>query len=130
MDESGVAEWQETWHRIHETVSGKWALHILRLLAEDSYGFNEMQRALDGITAKTLSERLSQLRCSGFVERTVEPTSPPSSTYRLSSSGREFVALLKQLEAKVSVVDCPTCEDCSILAVGDGDSRSVCSTDC
>ncbi|SFL08511.1 transcriptional regulator, HxlR family [Halogranum rubrum] len=109
-DESAESEavdtdWQQLWHRLHESLGRKWTFHVLRLLSERDVGFNEMKRELDGITAKTLSRRLRELRCRGFVERHVEAT-PPSTRYSLTEQGHTFVGALRELESLVTVVGC------------------------
>lgn len=115
---AGDDEWQRTWHRLGETLGRKWSVHVLRLLAEGDAGFNEARRALDGITAKTLSARLTELRRRGFVERRVLPTSPPSTAYSLTPAGERFVALLRSMEEAVDVVPCEGCaEDCEVATV-------------
>ena len=112
-----MPEWQAVWHGLHRTLSGKWAVHVLRLLFEEPRGFNEMRRALDGPTAKTLSKRLTELRCHGLVERHVEATSPPSTRYELTPAGRRFVAVLRELENEVDLVECECEEPCEIVTV-------------
>lgn len=114
-------DWQRVWHTLHGTLGNKWAFHVLRLLSEHDAGFNEMKRELDGVTAKTLSQRLRELRCGGFVERHVEATTPPSTRYTLTDAGREFVATLRELESLVGVVDCDACEEdeCAVVTTGE-----------
>lgn len=80
-------------------------------------GFNALRRALDGPTAKTLSERLTELRCVGLVDRHVEATSPPSTRYALTPAGERFVGVLAELEREVEVVDCACAEDCEMISV-------------
>lgn len=111
--------WQRTWHHLRDALGGKWAFHVLRALWERDHGFNELKRRLRGVTAKTLSRRLSELECAGLVDRRVEATSPPASRYSLTDDGREFVALLRRMEELVDVVDCACRDDCSTLVVGE-----------
>jgi DNA-binding HxlR family transcriptional regulator len=116
---------------VRGALGGKWAFHVLRLLSEGDRGFNEMKRELDGITAKTLSRRLAELRCHGFVDRAVRPTSPPSTRYSLTSDGRHFVSLLRELEESVSFVECSGCEDdCTVLTVDEEVTASALAECC
>lgn len=125
--------WQRRWHELHDALSRKWTFHVLRVLGEEAVGFNELKRRLDGgdardsagcrtasggISAKTLSERLGELRRLGAVERGVLPTSPPATTYSLTPCGRRFVSLLAEMESMVDVVPCDPCEDdCDVATV-------------
>jgi len=118
-----VSDWQQSWHQLREILGSKWAFHVLRLLSDRPYNFNEMQRAIDGVTATMLSRRLKELQCHGFVEKHVEPTTPPSTTYELTENGQEFVALLEEMEGMVDLADCSDGSECATA----GDS-SKCAT--
>lgn len=112
-------DWHRTWHSLRDLLGAKWSVHVLRLLSSGAYGFNELKRALDGITATMLSRRLKELECHGLVDRSVEATTPPTTTYRLTARGRRFTAALEDLESLVGTIDCerePDCED------GEGDA--------
>lgn len=98
-------DWRRTWHGLYDLLGGKWAFHVLRALADEERGFNDLRRDL-GTTAKVLTERLRELECRGFLVREVHATSPPTTTYRLTDAGREFAAALRDLERQVEVVDC------------------------
>lgn len=113
-------EWQTTWHSLREILGSKWSFHILRLLASQSYGFNEMKREIDGMTAAMLSRRLKELECHGFVDRTVEETTPPTTSYRLTGQGVEFARLLSEVEELVHA------EHCGDQCVGNEDSGDAC----
>lgn len=111
------SEWQAVWHDLHRALRGKWATHVLRLLSEGPRGFNQMRRELDGPSAKTLSARLTELRCRGLVERHVEATSPPTTRYELTPAGTRFVAVLRELEDAVDLVECGCRPACSVATV-------------
>ncbi|MFD1599249.1 winged helix-turn-helix transcriptional regulator [Halobellus rarus] len=110
-------QWQAKWHGLQDVLGPKWTLHILRLLSDDPYGFNAIQRELDGLTAPMLSRRLKELRCHGLVERTVADTTPPETTYSLTEQGTEIATRLRELEplfelhdqeAENATIDCST----------------------
>ena len=105
-------EWQATWHGLHDILGPKWTFHILRILSEDSHGFNAIRDSLDGLTAPILSQRLKELRCHGLVDRTVETTTPPTTTYSLTPTGTEIATRLRGLESLVEINEQPA-RDCS-----------------
>ena len=116
-------QWQATWHGLQDILGPKWTLHILRLLSEESYGFNAIQNELSGLTAPMLSQRLKELRCHGLVERTVRETSPPTTTYSLTDQGTQIAMHLRELESLVELHD----------QTGEGSQTEGCSeasTDC
>ncbi|WP_136718268.1 winged helix-turn-helix transcriptional regulator [Halorientalis salina] len=116
MTTTDVSGWQESWHQLREVLGSKWAFHVLRLLSDRQYGFNEMQRSIDGVTATMLSRRLKELQCHGFVDKHVESTTPPSTTYELTEDGREFVGVLEQMEGLVDLVECSDGSECASTA--------------
>jgi len=113
MKPTDVSNWQESWHQLREILGSKWAFHVLRLLSDRQYGFNEMQRSIDGVTATMLSRRLKELQCHGFVEKHVEPTTPPSTTYELTESGDAFVELLGEMEGMIGLAECSDGSECA-----------------
>ncbi len=62
-------------------IGGKWKLRIIIALCEGENRFNELQRALDGISAKVLSNELKDLELNGFVKRTVHDQTPVVVSY-------------------------------------------------
>ncbi|USZ67304.1 helix-turn-helix transcriptional regulator [Halorussus salilacus] len=108
-------DWRRTWHAIRDVLGSKWAFHVVRALAREERGFNDLKRELDGVTAKTLSGRLRELRCLGFVEKEVHATSPPTTTYRLTDHGEDLAAILADVESLVEVVECGD-GDCPVPA--------------
>ncbi|MDX1744782.1 MAG: helix-turn-helix domain-containing protein [Halobacteriales archaeon] len=91
-------EWQRTWHGLWDILGCKWTFHVIRLLSMEAHGFNEMEREIRGITSTMLSRRLKQLRREGVISRTVEDTTPPSTTYRLTETGEDLAQILLEIE--------------------------------
>ncbi|MET8305632.1 MULTISPECIES: helix-turn-helix domain-containing protein [unclassified Micromonospora] len=77
-------------------VSDKWTLLLITLLGRRPYRFNELHRAVEGISPRMLTRTLRTLESDGLVEREVFPTVPPSVEYRLTPLG---VSLLEPLSA-------------------------------
>lgn len=125
-----TGDWRALWHGLNKALGRKWGVHALRLLAEEPLGFNELRRRLDGPTAKTLSERLTELRCAGLIERHVEATSPPSTRYELTSAGERFVEVLGALEHEVELVECGCAEDCEMITVDPEHTAAALAEEC
>lgn len=58
-------------------IGGKWKLRIIIALSEGKLRFNELQRALKGISARVLSNELKDLELNGFLNRTVDDSTAP-----------------------------------------------------
>ncbi len=59
--------------------------------------FNELKRRIDGISATSLAERLTQLEKFGIVQRKVFPETPPKVEYSLTVKGHELQGILGEL---------------------------------
>ena len=80
-------------------IGSKWKLLIIRNLILRPWRFNELQRALVGISQKVLTDSLRQLEADGIITRTVYPEVPPRVEYALSSLGESLnpiIAAMKQ----------------------------------
>ena len=80
-------------------VSGKWTLLVLRDLAAGPCRFTQLERSLDGISPRTLSQRLKALEDEGILEREVYPEAPPRVEYRLTEKGRDLVPIVDAMRA-------------------------------
>jgi len=73
---------------IAKTVFGKWSVEILTLLyAHKTLGFQEILRAMPGMSARILSVKLSRLKELGLVHREVLDTKPPRVQYSFTEKG-------------------------------------------
>jgi DNA-binding HxlR family transcriptional regulator len=70
-----------------QLLSDKWTLLLLALLSRRPHRFNELHRAVDGISQRMLTRTLRALETDGLVEREVFPTQPPAVEYRLTPLG-------------------------------------------
>lgn len=84
---------------IDEMLAGrhsKWTAVVVLHLRRDTMRFSELQREIDGISQKSLTQSLRALERNGFVTRTSYATIPPRVDYALTELG---VEALKAFEA-------------------------------
>jgi DNA-binding HxlR family transcriptional regulator len=81
-----------------ELIGSKWKLLILRNLLVRPWRFNEMQKSLDGISQRVLTDSLRSLEADGIIIRTVFPEVPPRVEYALSDIGESMRPILKAME--------------------------------
>ena len=74
-------------------IGGKWKLRIIVALLSGSKRFNELQRIVEGISAKVLSAELKELELNGFVQRKVFTGSPVVVDYELT----EYASTLREV---------------------------------
>lgn len=67
-------------------------------LLEGPRRFAELQRDLDGISAKVLASKLRGLEREQIVKRTVHPTNPPQVEYSITQRGRAFEPVFRAME--------------------------------
>src|SRR6476660_2201970 len=80
--------------RTADIISGKWTLLIIRDLTTGTKRFSELERSLEGISPKTLSERLSTLERMGIVSRQTYAEVPPRVEYSLTEKGQALATLI------------------------------------
>lgn len=78
-------------------IGGKWKLLILRNLRVRPWRFNELQRDLEGISQKVLTDSLRQLMEDGLVYRHDYQKLPPRVEYGLTALGRELLPVMDAL---------------------------------
>lgn len=80
-----------------DLIADKWTALIFALLEKQPTRFNELQRAIEGISHKMLTQTLRNLERRGIVERKVTPTLPPAVEYSLSPLGMTLIPLMAAL---------------------------------
>ena len=80
-----------------DVLSGKWKIAIIGSLTFGEKRFKELQRDVDGITAKMLSKELKDLEINKLVKRTVFDTKPVTVEYRLTEHGKSLEKVIQEL---------------------------------
>ena len=82
---------------ILSTIGDKWTVLIVVTLSKGPMRFNEIRRAVDGISQRMLTLTLRGLERDGFATRTVFPTVPPRVDYTLTELGKTLIVPLEQI---------------------------------
>lgn len=82
-----------------QTVGGKWKLIILWHLRKKKLRFSQLEKQVEGISQKMLTQQLRELEADGLVKRTVYPVVPPKVEYELTDKGRSLDKVLKEMNA-------------------------------
>jgi DNA-binding HxlR family transcriptional regulator len=80
-----------------QRVGDKWSMYVIDLLGQGTMRFSELNRAVDGITARMLTVTLRGLERDGIVTRTIHPVIPPRVEYALTPMGRTLLDAIGQL---------------------------------
>lgn len=86
-----------------DLIGGAWTPHIIWYLEKGPRTFSELKGDLRSgsrrISAKVLSTRLKKLAADGVIHRSVQPTSPPTVEYSLSTFGQELKPAIEAIVA-------------------------------
>ena len=82
-----------------QLIGNKWKLLIIRNLLDRPWRFNELQRNLEGISQKVLTDSLRSMEADGIITRTVYPEVPPRVEYALSELGESLKPILDAMKA-------------------------------
>ena len=81
-----------------QIIASKWKLLIIRNLLARPWRFNELQRDLEGISQKILTDSLRSMEADGIITRTVYAEVPPRVEYALSELGETLRPVIKSME--------------------------------
>ena len=82
-----------------QLIGNKWKLLIIRNLLVRPWRFNELQKSLDGISQKVLTDNLRSMETDGIITRTVYAEVPPRVEYALSPLGEPMRPILNSMQA-------------------------------
>ncbi|MEV0399431.1 helix-turn-helix domain-containing protein [Actinoallomurus sp. NPDC050550] len=83
--------------RLFAVLNRRWTPHLLYLLARRPARFSELQRAIPGISATSLNDRLRDLIDAGLVTRHTFPGRSLSSSYEVTPAGQLVGAHLNRM---------------------------------
>ena len=90
-----------------EQIGGKWKPVIIwLLLLNEVMRFNELDKAIDGISQKMLSQQLKDLEKLDIINRKSYPVIPPKVEYRLTNKGKSLkenlTSIMEQSKSKIN----------------------------
>lgn len=81
-----------------QLIGNKWKLLIIRNLLQRPWRFNELQKSLDGVSQKVLTDSLRSMEADGIITRTVYAEVPPRVEYALSELGESMRPILNFMQ--------------------------------
>lgn len=81
-----------------QIIGNKWKLLTMRNLLSRSWRFNELQKSLDGVSQKVLTDSHRQLESDSIILHTVYPEVPPRVEYSLTELGESMRPILSAME--------------------------------
>ena len=80
-----------------DRIGDKWTVLVVGALEQGPLRYNEIRRAIDGISQRMLTLTLKGLERDGLINRTMYPTIPPRVDYELTELGTKLMVPLRSL---------------------------------
>src|SRR5918996_386415 len=83
---------------LEDVIGCRWTISVLRAVARGVNRPGALERHIEGISTKVLTDRLRHFTRAGIFDRIQFPEIPPRVEYRLTEFGKKFMRLLKEVE--------------------------------
>lgn len=80
-------------------LGGTWKIPVLWRLRKKTWRYTELQKDIEHISQKMLTQTLKQLEADGFVLKKVYAEVPPRTEYTLSAKGEKAVEVITYLRS-------------------------------
>ncbi len=80
-----------------EIIGDKWTALILNELSGQPCSFSELEKSVEGISPRTLSQRLAKLENAKILEKILYCERPPRYNYTLTKKGQELKTVLGKM---------------------------------
>jgi len=89
---------KSAYSQLEDVVGCKWSVSVLRSVAEGVSRPGALERHVQGISTKVLSERLRKLTTYGLLFKHVYAEVPPRTEYSLTQNGQKLVSIIDQIK--------------------------------
>jgi len=84
--------------QLEEVIGCKWSVSVLCAVADGISRPGALERHVQGISTKVLSERLRKLTLYGLLDKHVFAEVPPRTEYSLTQNGHKLVSIIDQIK--------------------------------
>lgn len=88
---------KSVYSQLEDVVGCKWSVSVLRAVAEGVSRPGALERHVQGISTKVLSERLRKLTSYGLLAKHVYAEVPPRTEYSLTQNGQKLASIIDQI---------------------------------
>jgi DNA-binding HxlR family transcriptional regulator len=86
-----------SYRKLEEIVGCKWSVSVITAVAEGVVRPGAIEKYIEGISTKVLSERLKKLTRYGILTKITFPEVPPKTEYKLTENGIKLKNILLQI---------------------------------
>ena len=87
----------KNYQKLEDVIGCKWYVSVLLAIEAGINRPGMLERHIDGISAKVLSERLRKLTVYGLLEKHSFAEIPPRTEYTLTVLGKKLVSIIQQI---------------------------------
>ena len=84
--------------QVLDLIANKWTILVIHALDDQICRYLELQRKIDGVSQKMLTQTLRRLEACGLVKREVYPIIPPKVEYSLTELGKTLIGAVNILK--------------------------------
>lgn len=85
------------YQKLEDVVGCKWSVAVLTSVAEGITRPGEIERHIEGISTKVLSERFRKLTAYGLLLKHAYAELPPRTEYELTRKGKSLVKIIEKI---------------------------------
>jgi DNA-binding HxlR family transcriptional regulator len=88
----------KSYRQLEDVVGCKWSVSVLQAIGAGISRPGALERHIQGISTKVLSERLRKLTSYGLLDKHVYAEVPPRTEYSLTDNGHKLVGIISQIK--------------------------------
>ncbi|MES2822551.1 MAG: helix-turn-helix domain-containing protein [Pseudomonadota bacterium] len=97
MKEKIIRNSPSSYRKLEDIVGCKWSISVISAVAEGIVRPGAIEKHIEGISTKVLSERLKKLTRYGILAKITYHEVPPKTEYKLTESGIKLKNILLQI---------------------------------
>jgi len=86
------------YRQLEEVIGCKWSVSVLKAVADNVTRPGKLERHIEGISKKVLSERLRKLTDYGLLKKHAYAEVPPRTEYSLTENGKKLIFIIEQVK--------------------------------
>lgn len=99
MTKKNQTKERESYECLEQIIGCKWSVSVLMTIQDGINRPGAIERHIEGISTKVLSERLKKLTNYSVLNKQQFKELPPRTEYTLTEKGGKLVAIIKQIHA-------------------------------
>ncbi|GGY72103.1 transcriptional regulator [Cellvibrio zantedeschiae] len=85
------------YQKLEDVIGCKWSVAVLTSIAKGINRPGEIERHIEGISTKVLSERFRKLTAYGLLLKHAYAELPPRTEYELTNKGKSLINIIEQI---------------------------------